>query len=222
MYGYIYKTTNLVNGKIYVGQHKGKYTPEYLGSGILINRAIEKYGVENFKNEVLEWCTDKDNLCEQEKYWIKTLKPFPNNGKGYNLSAGGEFGDITAGYTEEQIKEWKLKISKANKGNQSWLGKRHTEETKRKISERRKGTKASESTRKNISKGITGGTNPRARHFMVTFNNGDTKIFETCNDATSYLGISQWLLCKMAKGDKSRFNKLNIKEFKEINRHEYR
>ena len=33
MYGYIYKTTNLVNGKIYVGQHKGEFTEDYIGSG---------------------------------------------------------------------------------------------------------------------------------------------------------------------------------------------
>lgn len=55
MYGYIYKTTNLINGKFYIGKHKSeKYDPSYYGSGKIIRLAIKKYGLENFKNEVLE------------------------------------------------------------------------------------------------------------------------------------------------------------------------
>lgn len=46
MYGYIYKTTNLLNGKIYVGQHKAeKFEPDkYLGSGTIFLEALQKYG----------------------------------------------------------------------------------------------------------------------------------------------------------------------------------
>lgn len=49
----IYKTTDLINGKIYVGQDS-KYKETYLGSGSLIYRSIRKYGRENFKKEILE------------------------------------------------------------------------------------------------------------------------------------------------------------------------
>ena len=49
MYGYIYKTTNLINGKIYIGQHKSEeYDSSYYGSGKLIRRAIEKYGITKY------------------------------------------------------------------------------------------------------------------------------------------------------------------------------
>lgn len=53
MYGYIYKTTNLINNKIYIGQHKvkeEKIDNSYYGSGKLIIQAIKKYGKENFKS----------------------------------------------------------------------------------------------------------------------------------------------------------------------------
>ena len=56
MYGYIYKITNKINGKFYIGKHK--YTgpgldPKYMGSGVQIKNAIRKYGKENFVVELL-------------------------------------------------------------------------------------------------------------------------------------------------------------------------
>ena len=51
---YIYKTTNLINGKIYIGQSIRKFSKSYLGSGVKILNAIKKYGKENFKVEILE------------------------------------------------------------------------------------------------------------------------------------------------------------------------
>ena len=72
MYGYIYKTTNLINGKIYIGQHKSEeYDSSYYGSGKLIRRAIEKYGIENFSNTVLCCCDSKQELNKMEKQLIK-------------------------------------------------------------------------------------------------------------------------------------------------------
>jgi group I intron endonuclease len=85
----IYKTTNLVNGKFYVGKDaKNKKT--YLGSGNILKQAIEKYGKENFKKEILEICTTLEELSEREKYWIKKLNAI---GLGYNLTEGGTGGD---------------------------------------------------------------------------------------------------------------------------------
>lgn len=89
IYGYIYKTTNLVTGKIYIGRHKAaQFEPDkYIGSGIALKRAIEKYGKENFKCELVESADDKDTLNEKEKYWIKHYRTMEQL---YNISAGGE------------------------------------------------------------------------------------------------------------------------------------
>lgn len=90
-YGYIYKTTNLINGKSYIGQHKSKIfeSTKYIGSGKFLNQAFKKYGKENFKCELLEWCENKDELNEKEKYWIKQYNAVENS-NFYNIAPGGE------------------------------------------------------------------------------------------------------------------------------------
>lgn len=104
MYGYIYKTTNKINGKIYVGQHMGNnFDPEYYGSGKYLNNAIRKYGVNNFTVEILEFCETKDSLNQREIFWIHELQS-QNNDIGYNISFGGDGGD-TFTYQSEEDKE---------------------------------------------------------------------------------------------------------------------
>ena len=56
---YLYKTTNLLNGKIYYGQHKGNFCDNYLGSGKYIKYAINKYSKENFKVELITYAESK-------------------------------------------------------------------------------------------------------------------------------------------------------------------
>ncbi len=85
----IYKTTNLLNGKFYVGQDS-KNNLNYLGSGLLLQRAITKYGRENFKKEILETCNSKEELNDKEIYWIEKLNAIK---EGYNIATGGEGGD---------------------------------------------------------------------------------------------------------------------------------
>ena len=83
----IYKTTNLINNRFYVGQDANNDN-EYLGSGLLLKQAIQKYGKQNFKKETLEYCNSKDELEEAERYWIKILNA-QERGKGYNITGGG-------------------------------------------------------------------------------------------------------------------------------------
>jgi hypothetical protein len=63
----IYKTTNTLNGKFYIG--KSKYDdPDYIGSGSILKKAIKKYGKENFVKEVIEHCEDETQLNIREIY----------------------------------------------------------------------------------------------------------------------------------------------------------
>ena len=105
---FVYLTTNLVNGKRYVGSHNGDENDTYLGSGDIIESAQKKYGKKNFKREILE--TRKEAFLLEEKY-IRLNETHVSQG-GYNISWTGGMG--------------------------SWGGK-HSEETKKKLSEKRKG-----------------------------------------------------------------------------------
>lgn len=95
----IYKTTNLINGKIYVGKYEGN-RDTYLGSGKILRYAFIKYGKENFKRETIEECNNRDQLNQRERFWIKELNSqFPN---GYNLSEGGDWGDVLTNHPYRQ------------------------------------------------------------------------------------------------------------------------
>ena len=90
MYGYIYKTTNLINNKIYIGQKKSQIflDNKYLGSGKYLKRALEKYGKENFKVELLEIANSRDKLSKLEIYYIQIYNSTDKN-IGYNIAKGG-------------------------------------------------------------------------------------------------------------------------------------
>lgn len=89
MYGYIYKTTDLTTGKIYIGQHKHtEFDTNYIGSGKKLREAIFKYGVENFKCEMLDVCDSKEELDNKEIYYIDKYNS-TNPDIGYNITTGG-------------------------------------------------------------------------------------------------------------------------------------
>ena len=93
MYGYIYKVTNLITGKIYVGKKKSEVFlgEEYLGSGTIIRKSIDKHGKENFMVELLDQAETKDDLNAKEKYWIAHLNCLDPK-IGYNIAEGGDGG----------------------------------------------------------------------------------------------------------------------------------
>ena len=91
-YMYIYKTTNLINGKIYIGLSTRlvEKSTFYYGSGWYLKNAIKSYGKTNFKKEILEDCIDDEKLlCEREIYWISYYNSTDPN-IGYNVRKGGE------------------------------------------------------------------------------------------------------------------------------------
>lgn len=108
MYGFIYITTNHVNGKKYIGQKnydKHNKWKDYLGSGIHLKRAISKYGKENFSKEIIEECETKDKLNEQEKYWISYYNAVESD-NFYNIAPGGDGGNVVSGYSENDYQDY--------------------------------------------------------------------------------------------------------------------
>ena len=83
----IYKTTNVLNGKIYIGQST-KDDDSYLGSGEIIKKAINKYGKESFIKEILLECKTKKELDEKEIFYIEKYNSTDKK-IGYNISHGG-------------------------------------------------------------------------------------------------------------------------------------
>lgn len=89
MYGYVYITTNLINNRIYIGQHKSRiYDPSYFGSGKLIRQSIQLYGIDNFSNSILIKCLSKESLDYFEKLIIENTKA-ASDPTYYNLIPGG-------------------------------------------------------------------------------------------------------------------------------------
>lgn len=132
----IYKVTNLVNGKIYIGQtidrnpirRWWKHCNDYK---TLFDKVIKKYGKDNFKFEVIDSAENQDELNDKERYWISFYDCIAPN--GYNLTSGGKSYCVVS-------EETRKKMSECKKGeNAPWYGKHLTEETKRKLSEAHKG-----------------------------------------------------------------------------------
>lgn len=91
MYYTIYKTTNMVNGKEYIGKHKTTNLDDnYLGSGKLLKRAISKYGPTNFKREILHIYDNELEMNLAESRLVDS--EYVKNPRTYNMKLGGEGG----------------------------------------------------------------------------------------------------------------------------------
>ena len=126
MYGYIYKTTNLIDGMIYIGQkHATKFLGNsYLGSGKLLIRAVNKYSSDNFIVELLEEVATKEEMDSREIYWIKFYNA-TDHSIGYNISEGGNVNRTMIGknnpfYGKTHSAETVNKIKEANIGRVPW------------------------------------------------------------------------------------------------------
>ena len=163
MFYTIYKITNKINNKYYIGMHQTSNLDDgYMGSGKLIKRAIQKYSIENFTKEILHVFDNEEDMKNKEKELVVI------NEMSYNLCDGGHGG---FGYINQQPekKDWVLKgriatnivlkekygVSNSSqidfvrrkigekaklrheqglmKPPPSFLGKKHSEETKQKM-----------------------------------------------------------------------------------------
>lgn len=109
---YIYITTNLINGKRYLGQRKtpiGKtpQTDNYLGSGTLLLSAVKKYGKENFSKEIIHFCETQSEADTFEILEINVRSVLKNKSKWYNRATGGQYNrlenhsELTSKYMKE-------------------------------------------------------------------------------------------------------------------------
>ena len=201
---YIYRITNLINGKTYIGQHYFSLgeADNYMGSGKLLKAAIKKYGEENFKKEILEVALSKFEVNILEKYYIAKERTSNKNGC-YNIANGG-----TGGYLGEEVckriseahkgkthsEEWKKKM----RGKSPWnKGKFTSEETKRKISESNKGKiawnkgkLASKETKKKLSESHMGLLSPK-KFSRIPFYYELILSGVSCKDFVDVLGVSR-------------------------------
>lgn len=158
-YHFIYKTTNLVNGRYYYGMHStDNLNDDYLGSGHRLWKAIRKYGKENFKREIIEFCEDREKLVAKEKEIVNLNEVAKKDCMNMQLGGCGGFSSqqhqqrcSKAGNdafrkkakTDKKLRQQLKKIAVENLKNahkegkiryDTFTGKHHTEETKRKLS----------------------------------------------------------------------------------------
>lgn len=154
----VYSITNKINKKKYIGITSNFYDRKRYHlwgmktlrhKNIKLLRAVKKYGFENFTIEVLEEVKgDRMDALIRENYYINLYDSFNN---GYNQSDGYE-----ASFLQNPSEETREKHRVNMLGNQYWLGKRHSEETKKKIGEAHKGKIVSQETRDKQSKSRKG------------------------------------------------------------------
>ena len=148
----IYKITNLLNGKMYIGQHTTSNIDDgYMGSGKIILRALKKYGKENFRKEWLMFCEDEEELNYMERVYVD--QTWVDRSDTYNLNLGGIGGIKFGQHCKPHSEEHKRKISEACKGkpHEACRGRPLSDEHRRKLSEAHKGIKRSDETRRKIS-----------------------------------------------------------------------
>ena len=177
-YGYIYLTTNLVNGKKYVGQKKSStfLGTSYLGSGRAIKSAVRKYGTDKFSVELLEEvCGNQEDLNRAEYSWTVKLNAVKSR-EFYNLREGGDM----PGFSEEtrhliaesnqrrtgETRSEEFKAARTGKNNPCY-GRKHTDEER----ERMRKNHVKELTpewRSNVSKSLLGNTRALGKRWTMS------------------------------------------------------
>ena len=161
--GYVYMTTNTLNGKYYIGSHAGS-NPNYMGSGTALKLAFAKYGIEYFTKEVLYYC---DDFKEHEEALLIAIDAAgdPNM---YNLINSGKGGCLGLKHSSETLAKMRAgQIGKTPtaetraKMRAAQLGKTATAETRAKLRVARLGRTNTAETRAKISAAQSGHLNHR-------------------------------------------------------------
>lgn len=141
----VYKTTNTINGKFYIGVHgTNKMDDYYLGSGKILKDAIKKYKKENFIKEILFVFDSYEQAFEKEKQLVN--ENVINSELCYNCKLGGEggtglFGEKNGFYGKKHKPESKVWAKERDQNGEKnpMYGRKQTDESRKLMSERRKG-----------------------------------------------------------------------------------
>ena len=150
----IYETTNLINGKKYIGKHKtSNLDDNYLGSGLYLQKSIQKYGRENFERKILFLFDNESEMVEKEKELVNS--DLICNDQYYNISLGGQGGVTVLYESHPAYKETCEKISIGRKNNSEKLS-----EIAKELHKQRKvgmdGKKQSDNQKKKVSEKLSG------------------------------------------------------------------
>lgn len=141
----VYKITNTLNGRYYIGVHKTNNPyDKYYGSGIIIKDAIRKYGKTNFSKEILFIFNNKDDAYNKEKELVNSTSL--KDPLIYNIQEGGI---PTIDWSNKRKEEFSKNMSGVN---HPLFGKKISDETKKRISESSIGRKNS---KESIEKSLT-------------------------------------------------------------------
>jgi group I intron endonuclease len=231
----LYQTTNLVNGKIYVGVHKLADTTKsrnYLGSGLALKIAIEKYGRNNFTRTTLaEFSCAEDAYLAEERM---VDAEFVERGDTYNIKIGG-LGCKGLALTDEHkakisssskgrvhtaearakmsasgkgkviSEEQKVKMRLASKGNKNCLGRVHTPETKSKISASRIGKVHSLKTKMQMSVSTSGAKNYKSISIII-----NDVYHESASLAAKSEGLSHTTITNRARSNDPKWSEWRL------------
>lgn len=219
-YGFIYITTNLINGKKYIGKKEFKKGwKNYLGSGVNLKKAIKKYGRENFSRDIIYIAYSLEELNKAEQDFIYYHDAI-NDKDYYNIASGGDGGNTLKGLSDEELRLFKhrcrltIKDKMKNKKPQigkdnPFYGKYHTKEAKQKISKAKKGKTLSEETKYKMCEAHKGKTHTEESKEKMSKNTKTKKeiiclenriVYESVTEASKKTGIDRANISACCRG----------------------
>lgn len=190
---FIYKITNKIDGKIYIGATtrtiEERMKEHYRRRITCIDKAIYEQGKDNFIVEVVEECSSKEDLMLRENYWVKYYKCIIPN--GYNMCEGG---GKTIGFRHREESKKNMSVNRKGKHtgvDNHFFGKTHSDEQKAKWSEERRGRRLSKEWRDKLGKA----------HCKKVINLDTGEIYNSCLEAGEKLNVASTNVSRACKSE---------------------
>lgn len=228
-FGIIYKVTNKINGKVYIGQTVQKLRrrrKKHISEALLnknsyhFHGAIRKHGKSNFVWEVLEKCYSQEELNNRETYYIDE---YDSVNLGYNMRS---FGEAQSGWNHSEetkaLLSEKVKIRLATKGHPN-KGRKWSKEVRERMGESHRGRKQSKQQREkhsicmsgsgNPMYGMSGALAPSSKKYIVTFPDGKEQIVHGLHSFCLENGLNSSCMVRCAKGFYKQHKKYKCRYF---------